>query len=91
MGIDEIDKKEIFEKIKYNIEIITEQEIHRGDIDLNDNFGKGKLSLSSYDYIMLAINLERDFNIKLPDEELDFHNIKKVSDLVDLIHNLLYR
>ena len=88
-GADEREK--IFEKIKYNLEIVMEKEINKDDIKLDDCFGIKNLVLSSYDYIMLIVGLEKDMDVKFPDEELDFHNIKKVSDLVELTYDLLFR
>lgn len=83
-----IDKTYVFETICKNIEYITEKEVNRTELKMEDEFNKNKLVLSSMEYIKLAVNLEKELNIAIPDEYLEVFWSGKISDLVELLCSL---
>ena len=50
---------------------------------------RGGLNLSSLDAVMLVVKIEEIFNIKWPDELLNFDNNLSLSEMVKIVNNIL--
>lgn len=83
-----INKEQIFKIICKTIENVTENEIKENEIHMEDSFNKGSLILSSFDYIKVIVGIEKEMNIIFPEELLDFSEITKVKDLVNILYEI---
>lgn len=81
-------KEEIFTAVKANIEEVLGNGFIEEEIVIDTKLGYNGLMLSSFDYVMLVVNLERDLDIRFPDEMLDFDGINSVADLVNILYQL---
>ena len=72
----------VFEKIR---KILSEQlEIEEDDITLDSNIVED-LGADSLDLVDLVMSVEEEFEIEVPDEEIE--NIKTVGDVVNFIES----
>ncbi|MBR0466688.1 MAG: acyl carrier protein [Clostridia bacterium] len=72
----------VFEKLK---DILAEQlEANPDNITLETDIA-GELGADSLDVVELAMSVEDEFNVIIPDEEIE--NLKTVGDVVEFIHS----
>lgn len=72
----------VFEKIK---EILSEQlDVDADKITMETDI-ENDLGADSLDVVELAMSVEDEFNVEIPDEEIE--NLKTVSDVVEFIQS----
>ncbi|MBR3145465.1 MAG: acyl carrier protein [Clostridia bacterium] len=72
----------VFEKLK---DILAEQlEADKDNITLETDIA-GELGADSLDVVELAMSVEEEFNVIIPDEEIE--NLKTVGDVVEFIQS----
>jgi acyl carrier protein len=75
-------KEEIFEKVKFSFEdyIGLDEDLIVNEANLKDDLG-----LDSLDVVELIMEYEKEFNISVPDEDID--NIKTIENIVDYLYS----
>ena len=81
-------KKEIRERLintLQNVDIFIDDDFNDDDIDIRNYI------TSSIQFISFIVEIERDFNIEIPDEMLVIDNFSSLNELTEKISNLIKR
>ena len=81
-------KKEIRERLintLQNVDIFIDDDFNDDDIDIRNYI------TSSIQFISFIFEIERDFNIEIPDEMLVIDNFSSLNELTEKISNLIKR
>lgn len=77
-------REEIATKVSEEIERLMD--LDKGDVKENSSLSCD-LEVDSLDSVEILMNLEKEFDISIKDEEWD--NLKKVSDIIDIVEDKL--
>ncbi len=81
-------KKEIRERLintLQNVDIFIDDDFNDDDIDIRNYI------TSSIQFISFIVEIERDFNIEIPDEMLVIDNFSSLNELTEKISDLIKR
>lgn len=84
-----MNNKEVETQIKCILIEILEINLTPEDIDNKESLFGEKIFLDSISSISMVIEIEKHFNIKIPDEDIDYNFFRNISTITKYISNII--